>query len=61
MPGGALHTWRRWGVALVAAAGGIAGAAARVPRLRSVRATSRADAGVAGRLRDRHRRRRTTC
>ena len=28
MPGGALHSWRRWGLALVAAAGGIAGAAA---------------------------------
>lgn len=27
MPGGALHTWRRWSLALVAAAGGIAGAA----------------------------------
>lgn len=25
MPGGALHTWRRWGLALVAAAGGLAG------------------------------------
>src|SRR5512138_286889 len=28
MPGGALHTWRRWGLAIVAAAGGIAGAVA---------------------------------
>lgn len=27
MPGGALHTWRRWSMPLVAAAGGIAGAA----------------------------------
>jgi NhaA family Na+:H+ antiporter len=27
MPGGALHSWRRWGLALVAAAGGIVGAA----------------------------------
>jgi NhaA family Na+:H+ antiporter len=27
MPGGALHTWRRWGVPLVAAAGGLIGAA----------------------------------
>ena len=27
MPRGALHSWRRWGVAVVAAAGGIAGAA----------------------------------
>jgi len=27
MRGGALHTWRRWGMALVAAAGGIIGAA----------------------------------
>lgn len=27
MPGGALHTWRRWTMSLVAAAGGIAGAA----------------------------------
>jgi len=27
MPGGALHSWRRWSVALVGAAGGIAGAA----------------------------------
>jgi NhaA family Na+:H+ antiporter len=26
MPGGALHTWRRWSLAVVAAAGGIAGA-----------------------------------
>ena len=26
MPGGALHTWRRWSLPLVAAAGGIAGA-----------------------------------
>ncbi|HET7698995.1 MAG TPA: Na+/H+ antiporter NhaA [Vicinamibacterales bacterium] len=26
MPGGALHTWRRWGMALVAAGGGLAGA-----------------------------------
>jgi NhaA family Na+:H+ antiporter len=25
MPGGALHTWRRWGLAVVAAAGGIVG------------------------------------
>ena len=28
MPGGALHNWRRWSMPLVAAAGGIAGAAA---------------------------------
>ena len=28
MPGGALHTWRRWGLALIAAAGGIVGAVA---------------------------------
>ena len=28
MPGGALHTWRRWGLALIAAAGGIVGATA---------------------------------
>ena len=28
MPGGALHTWRRWGLALIGAAGGIAGAGA---------------------------------
>jgi NhaA family Na+:H+ antiporter len=28
MPGGALHSWRRWSLALVAAAGGICGAAA---------------------------------
>jgi Na+:H+ antiporter, NhaA family len=28
MPGGALHTWRRWGLAMVAAAGGVAGAIA---------------------------------
>jgi Na+:H+ antiporter, NhaA family len=28
MPGGALHTWRRWSLAVVAAAGGVAGAAA---------------------------------
>jgi NhaA family Na+:H+ antiporter len=28
MPGGALHSWRRWGLPLVGAAGGIAGAAA---------------------------------
>lgn len=28
MPGGALHTWRRWMLPIVAAAGGIAGAAA---------------------------------
>jgi len=28
MPGGALHTWRRWGLVLVGAAGGVAGAAA---------------------------------
>ncbi len=27
MPGGALHTWRRWGMPLAGAAGGIAGAA----------------------------------
>jgi NhaA family Na+:H+ antiporter len=27
MPGGALHTWRRWSTAIVAAIGGIAGAA----------------------------------
>jgi NhaA family Na+:H+ antiporter len=27
MPGGALHTWRRWGMPLAAAAGGMAGAA----------------------------------
>jgi NhaA family Na+:H+ antiporter len=27
MPGGALHTWRRWGMPLAAAAGGVAGAA----------------------------------
>jgi NhaA family Na+:H+ antiporter len=27
MPGGALHTWRRWGMPLVAAAGGVLGAA----------------------------------
>jgi len=27
MPGGALHSWRRWGMPLVAAAGGLAGAA----------------------------------
>jgi NhaA family Na+:H+ antiporter len=27
MPGGALHSWRRWGVAMAAAAGGIVGAA----------------------------------
>jgi NhaA family Na+:H+ antiporter len=27
MPGGALHTWRRWGMPVVAAAGGILGAA----------------------------------
>jgi NhaA family Na+:H+ antiporter len=27
MPGGALHTWRRWGLAIVAAAGGVLGAA----------------------------------
>ncbi len=27
MPGGALHTWRRWTLPLVAAAGGVAGAA----------------------------------
>ena len=27
MPGGALHTWRRWSLPMVAAAGGIAGAA----------------------------------
>ncbi len=27
MPGGALHSWRRWGVALLAAVGGILGAA----------------------------------
>jgi NhaA family Na+:H+ antiporter len=27
MPGGALHTWRRWGLPVVAAAGGFAGAA----------------------------------
>jgi NhaA family Na+:H+ antiporter len=27
MPGGALHTWRRWGMAFVGAVGGIAGAA----------------------------------
>jgi NhaA family Na+:H+ antiporter len=26
MPGGALHQWRRWGVPIVAAAGGVAGA-----------------------------------
>ena len=26
MPGGALHTWKRWGLAVVAAAGGLAGA-----------------------------------
>jgi NhaA family Na+:H+ antiporter len=28
MPGGALHTWRRWGTTVIAAAGGIAGTAA---------------------------------
>ncbi len=28
MPGGALHSWRRWGLALVGAVGGIAGSAA---------------------------------
>lgn len=28
MPGGALHTWRRWAMPFVAAAGGVAGAAA---------------------------------
>ena len=28
MPGGALHTWRRWSLAIVAAVGGIAGAVA---------------------------------
>ena len=28
MPGGALHTWRRWSMAMVAAGGGILGAAA---------------------------------
>jgi NhaA family Na+:H+ antiporter len=28
MPGGALHTWRRWGLPLIAAAGGIVGAVA---------------------------------
>jgi len=27
MPGGSLHTWRRWGMSLIAAAGGILGAA----------------------------------
>lgn len=27
MPGGALHTWRRWSTAIVAAVGGVAGAA----------------------------------
>ena len=27
MPGGVLHTWRRWGIAVVAAAGGFCGAA----------------------------------
>src|SRR6516165_32024 len=27
MPGGALHTWRRWGLVLIGAAGGVAGAA----------------------------------
>ena len=27
MPGGALHTWQRWGTPIVAAAGGVAGAA----------------------------------
>jgi Na+:H+ antiporter, NhaA family len=27
MPGGALHSWRRWGTPIVAAAGGLAGAA----------------------------------
>ena len=27
MPGGALHTWRRWGLAIVAALGGLAGTA----------------------------------
>jgi NhaA family Na+:H+ antiporter len=27
MPGGALHTWRRWGLPIVAAAGGLLGAA----------------------------------
>jgi NhaA family Na+:H+ antiporter len=27
MPGGALHSWRRWSLALIAAAGGIAGSA----------------------------------
>jgi NhaA family Na+:H+ antiporter len=27
MPGGALHTWRRWGAVIVAAAGGLAGSA----------------------------------
>src|SRR4029078_12241821 len=27
MPGGALHTWRRWGTAVIAAFGGVAGAA----------------------------------
>ena len=26
MPGGALHTWRRWGLSIVAAAGGVMGA-----------------------------------
>ena len=51
MPGGALHTWRRWGLALVAAAGGIVGAGADVSRLRPVRIRGRAVGGLAGRLR----------
>ncbi len=30
MPGGALHTWRRWGLPVIGALGGVAGSLRRV-------------------------------
>ena len=57
MPGGALHTWRRWGLPVVGAAGGFAGAALVYLGLCVHQRRERAVAGLADRVRDRRRRR----
>ena len=56
MPGGALHTWRRWGLPVVAAAGGIVGSVGGLSGLRHLSVRGRADDGMADRQRHRHRR-----
>ena len=58
---GAAHLAPLGHARVVAAAGGFVGAAARLPRVRAAEARSSAGAGMADRLRHRHRGRRTTC